>query len=144
MLDIEAMKRQHAEIRDAMNAAMNAIEKGPDDTDAEGLATRLAAIASKIDDHLKAEDEDVYPTLIESTRPEVRRVATQFHENMGGLADEFSSYFRRYGSRSAIDADPTLFTFETRRLFERMSYRMRREETDLYPLLGDTGSAAPH
>ena len=135
MLSIDHMKRQHAEIDAAMADAMRAIDGELPASDMGSVATLLSEISSMIDDHLRTEDGEVYEALIKYDDPEIKRAATQFHKNLGGLAEEFASYFKRYGSQAAIDANPGLFSYETRRLFERMRYRMQREETDLYPLL---------
>jgi hemerythrin-like domain-containing protein len=135
VLDIESMKGQHAEIGAVMAQAMRAIESGTVTTNAEWFSQLLGDITTKIEDHLKIEDSEVYPLLVESEDAAVRRTAKQFQTNMGGLAEEFASFFRRYRTPAEVRHDPWRFTYETRRIFEQLRYRMQREETDLYPLL---------
>jgi len=138
MVDIEAMKTQHAEIGKMMADAIGAISTSEVAVKAKAISAVLDDISTRVHDHLAMEDRDVYPVLVESDDKQVRRTANQFHTNMGGLAEEFDAYFARYRTPADIGRDPWLFTYETRRMFERMQYRMRREETDLYPLLKPT------
>ena len=135
MVDIDSMKTQHAEIGKMTADTIGTINTSEVAVKAKAISAFLDDISTRIHDHLAVEDRDVYPVLVESDDKEVRRTANQFHTNMGGLAEEFDSYFARYRSPTDIGRDPWLFTYETRRIFERMQYRMRREETDLYPLL---------
>jgi hemerythrin-like domain-containing protein len=138
MLDIEGMKRQHAEIGAVMAQAMRAIESGTVREKAEWFSRLLSDITARIQDHLETEDSEVYPLLVDSEDAAVRKTARQFQTNMGGLAEEFASYFRRYQTPAEVRQDPWRFTYETRRIFEQLQHRMRREETDLYPLLDKT------
>jgi hypothetical protein len=135
MIDIDSLKQQHAGISVAMNLSMAAIDGGQTTTDPWAISESLGSLSTCIHDHLKVEDEDVYPVLMDSGNAEVKRTATRFQTNMGGLAEEFESYFERYRSPDQISGDPALFNYETRRIFELLRHRMRREEKDLYPLL---------
>jgi|GEM_PF-2372634 len=137
MLDIDAMKHQHAEIGQAMSETMAAIDGGRAASEAPAVAALLGDISSQIHKHLATEDAEVYPVLADSDDPTIERTAKRFQANMGGLADEFDSYFGRYDSAEAIGRDPSLFGYETRTIFERLRHRMRREESDLYPRLDE-------
>ncbi len=142
MIDIDSMKSQHSEISKVMADAVLAIDRGAAPSEAEAIRHLLQDISMRVRMHLETEDRDVYPILVQSDDPEVRRKAQQFRTNMGGLAEEFRSYFQRYASPAEIGRDPWLFSYETRRIFDRLKYRMRREENDLYPLLKSAEPAA--
>jgi hypothetical protein len=137
MIGIDELKQQHSDVREMMDQVMAAIDGGQATTAPGPISKMLGELKARIDSHLKVEDEDVYPVLVNSDNAELKRTATQFRTNMGGLAEEFESYFGRYSSADQISGDPGLFDYETRRLFELLRHRMRREEKDLYPLLAD-------
>lgn len=135
MIDVEQLKRQHAEIEEVMAGAMRVIGAGEVSSEATMLTAMLADISRLIGSHLAIEDSDVYPILVESMDPDVSRTARQFRDNMSGIAQELKGYAERYQQPADITGDIARFGYETRRIFERVRYRMRREENDLYPLL---------
>lgn len=135
MINVYRLKRQHTEIAKAMIEAMTAIDAGEVPSHAPSIRTLLDEMSGLIRSHLKIEDAEIYPVLVDSVRSDVSRTARQFSDTMGGLAQEFQDYLERYRSPGRIEAQVPLFCYETRRIFERLRYRMQREETDLYPLL---------
>jgi hypothetical protein len=143
MIDVHGLKRQHAEIGTVIAAAMTAIDRGEVRANAQPITAMLNEMSRLIGSHLKIEDEEVYPVLVNRTEADIRRTARQFRDNMGGLAEEFHNYVARYRSPAAVSADLPLFCYESRRIFERLRYRMQREEHDLYPLL-DLSIGAPN
>jgi hypothetical protein len=142
MIGIDQLERQHGEIDKAMAAAMLAIDAGDASSSATSLATMLGDISRLIGSHLKIEDTEVYPILVESIDPDVSRTAQQFRDNMSGIALEFQAYVERYKVLANVTCDAPRFGYETRRIFDRIRYRMRREEVDLYPLLARPDHAA--
>jgi hypothetical protein len=136
MISVSRLERQHAEIHKAMAAVMLAIDAGEVSSKATSLTAMLDDISGLVGSHLDIEDSEVYPTLIESMDPDVRRTAQQFRDNMSGIAQEFEGYAEKYRVPGCITSNAALFCYETRRIFERLRYRMKREENDLYPLVG--------
>jgi hypothetical protein len=94
-------------------------------------------LASALIYHLKSEDWVLYPPLLNSSDARVADTARAFSEEMGGLAKIFKDYTERWGA-DAIEADWTSYQYATREILGAMSYRMKREERDLYPLLVTT------
>lgn len=140
MLDIQMMKEQHADILAALSSATQSLDARTASTQPAGISNVLEEVAAQIETHLKIEDTDVYPDLVESSDPEVKRIAEQFQRNMSGIAHEFADYVARYKSPENIAANASLFCYESRRIFERMRHRIQREEAELYPLLDRYGS----
>jgi iron-sulfur cluster repair protein YtfE (RIC family) len=143
MVNVYRLKRQHTEIDKAMAAVMSAIDAGEVSPKATSLTAMLDGIAGLVGSHLKIEDKEVYPILVKSTEPDVSRTARQFRDNMSGIAQEFQGYTERYKVPANICGDTALFCYETRRIFERVRYRMQREENDLYPLLRERATVEP-
>lgn len=135
MVDADSLTEQHTAIREAMAEVGLTIDRGNVASHAPALNKLLNEIATKIREHLDVEDQDVYPLLVNSDDSRIEKIARQFQNNMGGLAEEFKGHFRRYNSDVDIVRDVAIFSYETRGIFERLRHRMRREEEDLYPLL---------
>lgn len=98
-------------------------------------------LASTLIAHLKSEDWLLYPRLIECGDPEVSALATEFNEEMGGLAGAFLEYNKKW-SAPAIAADWPGYCAETRAIIEALTCRITRENRDLYPLLEALDKAA--
>jgi hemerythrin HHE cation binding domain-containing protein len=139
--DVHLLETQHAEIDKAMTAVMRAIDAGEVSSQATSLAAMLNDISGLVDSHLATEDNELYPILVKSMDPQVGRTARQFRDNKSGIAQEFHGYIDRYKLPDDVTMNAALFRYETRRIFERIRYRMRREENDLYPLLALQGHA---
>ena len=91
--------------------------------------------------HLKAEDWVLYPPLLESSDPEVARVARNFVDEMGGLAASYSIFMERWDALS-IQADWTHYQKEARAISQALGNRIVRENRELYPLVERTDRAA--
>jgi hemerythrin-like domain-containing protein len=141
MINIYRLKRQHSEIKEVIAAVMTLIDGSDVKESAASIPAVLDDVSGLIGSHLRLEDQEVYPILIESTALEIRQTAQQFHDNMGGLAEEFQDYLGRYKKPSDVTTNILRFRYESRRIFERIRYRMQREESDLYPLLTNPETA---
>ena len=136
MSNLYRLKRQHAEIRKAIAGALLTLEgtavvgsKAPD------LATQLEEIASLVTSHLRIEDSEIYPFLLQSRDADVGRTADLFRSQMGGLAQDFALFAQKYAYPGSITAGGADFCKEARAMFAKLRDRMQREESDLYPLM---------
>lgn len=136
MSNLYRLKRQHAEIRKAIASALLTLEgtvvvasKAPD------LATQLEEIAGLVTSHLRIEDGEIYPFLLQSPDAEVSQAADLFRAQMGGLAQDFAIFARKYAYPGRITAGGAAFCEEARAMFGKLRERMQREESDLYPLM---------
>jgi hypothetical protein len=53
---------------------------------------------------------------------------------MGGLAGAFESYMKEWSSSTAISASAAAFTEQSKGIFNALSKRIHRENTQLYPM----------
>ena len=91
--------------------------------------------------HLKAEDWVLYPPLLASNDAQVAGVARRFVDEMGGLAQAFSTYIERWDALS-IESDWPRYQRESRGIVEALTNRILRENRELYPLLERVERAA--
>lgn len=129
------LRQQHAEVVAAIAAIEQALAAGRAGCELRPL---VAALGAKLTLHLAAEDRMVYPQLQASQEPAVSAMARRFAEEMGGLADAFAAFARRYGGDAAIDADRAGFAAAFHALVAAVLARVRAEETELYPAVDRT------
>lgn len=136
MSNLYRLKRQHAEIRKAVASAMLTLEGiAVVASKASDLATQLEEIAGLVNSHLRIEDSEIYPFLLQSRDTDVSHAAELFRTQMGGLAQDFAVFARKYAYPGSITAAGAAFSEEARTMFSKLRERMQREESDLYPLM---------
>jgi hypothetical protein len=91
--------------------------------------------------HLKAEDWVLYPPLLESSDPDIARIARNFVDEMGGLAASYSLFMEKWDALS-IEADWTHYRKGARAILEALGNRIVRENRELLPLVERTDRAA--
>lgn len=125
----DKFRQQHREVLD-MVSELN--QKLKEKADAQDLRTALSALAGKLNFHLAMEDKALYPRLMKSDGA-AQGIAKKFMEEMGGLADNFEAYNKKW-QVSAIRNDPAAFASETHKVFAALGKRIARENAELYPL----------
>jgi iron-sulfur cluster repair protein YtfE (RIC family) len=125
----DKFRQQHTEVLD-MVSDLN--QKLKAKADPQALRTALSALAGKLNFHLAMEDKALYPRLMKSDGA-AQGVAKKFMEEMGGLADAFEAYNKKW-QVTAIRNDPAGFASETHKVFTTLGKRIARENAELYPL----------
>lgn len=101
--------------------------------DATALRSLLSRLAGQVNFHLAMEDQSLYPRLAACPDEEAKAVARKFMLEMGGLAEVFSVFSRKWQT-CVIEADPLGFTAESRKVLAALGDRIQRENSVLYPL----------
>ena len=130
----DKFRTQHDEILQIAKE-MTAQLKG--DADPAILRKLLSNLAGKLNFHLAMEDQALYPRLMERKDSDTQALARKFLEEMGGLGQVFGAYNDKW-QVSAIRNDPAGFNSETQAVFAALTQRIKRENTELYPLADKT------
>jgi hemerythrin-like domain-containing protein len=86
--------------------------------------------------HLKYEDEQMYPYLLQHEKEEVRAISKVLKKEMGDLSAVFEGYKDKYLKRpNALVKEPSQFIKETNNILYAISKRVEKEEHELFPLL---------
>ena len=110
---------------------------------ARSRMTRDAAMAARAEiaglhrllvEHLEAEDGWMYPLLMTAADENVRRVAAECFENMGGVRGAWIAY-RDQWTVEAILGAPERFALATNGVIGALALRVERENVELYPLV---------
>ena len=132
MRSAENLQRQHRKLQAMAKELVSlAARPGLDPTD---LRRSLARFSGALRMHATMEEEGLYPSLLESRDPEVRRVAERLYGDLGGLYAMWDEFVERWDESAAIERSPIRFRFDLGRVLFRLGMRMRREDEELYPM----------
>lgn len=126
----DKFRLQHDEILVLAGQISDQLKKKPD---AEMLRKQLSTLAGKVNFHLAMEDKALYPRMQQQKGSAADTLAAKFAGEMGGLARVFTDYNNKW-QVSAIRADVAGFSEETRKVFGALAHRIKRENSELYPL----------
>ncbi len=130
MLTVTTLSAEHAEI-DAIAAELIGITT-QNHAPVEGISVQRWRLNHLLAVHLAKEDKHLYPQLKASPNAEIAVMAHRFELEMGGLAETFMAYSKRWDAE-ATNRDWEGFCKETRQVLLALRWRIQREERDLYP-----------
>lgn len=124
-------REQHGRIRQQVRA-MLALEHGA--ADAFELQMQLGRLAGSVKMHLLAEDDGLYPRLLQHQDERVRTKAAEFQTSMGTLASAFLGFVETWRESGAIGKDRAAFFRDLRGVADALNRRMDLEDNELYAL----------
>lgn len=137
-----ALRKQH----EALSALALDISKAANSVSEIGSAGELERLLRELDTvltaHLASEDRMLYPEMLASGDRRAAGIASRFCEEMGGLTGSYAAFADRWSTAAAICADPAGFKREWTVLEGALSFRIQRENAELYPLADALGEAA--
>ena len=137
MARTDKFRKHHDEIL-AMAREINALlGDSISDATAETIRKLSARLAGLVGLHLAMEDKALYPELLSSSNQNVKATARRFSEEMGSIGAAFGAYMKKWSTTSAIKTSPSVFTLETKAIFNALSKRIHRENVELYVLLDE-------
>lgn len=135
MAKSDRFRQQHDELLGLANELAATLDTAKLSTDASTARSVLNQLAGKLLLHLSAEDKHLYPELMASNDDQTRTVAQQFVDEMGGIAEAFTTYNDKWKTASSIQGDPAGFINETKAIYGALAGRIEKENTVLYPLM---------
>lgn len=139
-----ALRKQHDAITALAGDITRAAENLSDADAAEKIHRLLRQIDTILTTHLASEDRLLYPEMLASADRRTASTASRFCEEMGGLTTSYAEFAARWLSAGALLADPAGFKRDWTGLEGALSFRIQRENAELYPLadaLGDERQA---
>ena len=98
------------------------------------LALQVAKLACLLRVHFAQEDCTLYATLFDCGDPEVSRIALDYFQDLGGLADKLEMFAFRWCTADAINSGFDRFRPELVELCTELARRIALENAYLYPL----------
>jgi len=127
-------RKQHAEILDTARQISQYFGSTISEEEAAVIRRQLSKMHGLVGLHLAMEDKSLYPSMLRSTDPAARDLAQRYSAEMGDLSAAFERYMKAWSKGSAISASPAAFTEESKGIFNALSKRIHRENTQLYPV----------
>jgi len=131
----ENFRQQHKEMLQIANEISPLLKADQLTANANAVAQSLAKLAGKLNVHLSMEDKVLYPKLIEHQDPNVKSMANKFIDEMGKIKEVYAQYSNKWSSPEAIKKNPPDFINETKGIFEAISKRITKEDSELYALV---------
>lgn len=131
-------RKQHAEMIEAVHSIQLQLKPELLAAGAADIRNTLSQLFGKLSLHLAMEDNSLYPRYQKHADAKVRDTADRFAKEMSGVRPAIQAFSQKWTERE-IKADPSGFCAETTRLFNLLADRIRREDTDFYPLLDNAG-----
>ena len=135
MARMDNFRRQHGEVLQVIQEITGKLDPDWDNAEATQVSSLVANLLGKLKIHLAMEDDALYPELLQHPEQKVRDLATKYVNEMGSLKSEVDALRKKWGSASAIQADPTSFIRELQWLFAALRERVKKENDELYPLV---------
>lgn len=134
LLPTDALREQH----DAASAMIERLLKLGETCEtyeqAYCLALQVAKLASLLRRHFAQEDCALYATLFDCGDPEVSRIALDYFQDLGGLAEKLELFAFRWCSADTIRAGFKSFKPELTDLCTQLLRRIALETAYLYPM----------
>jgi iron-sulfur cluster repair protein YtfE (RIC family) len=128
----ETLRKQHAEFVEAIRKIEAALN--PQRLAAGEVRSQLSGLMGKLSMHLAMEDNALYPSLEKHADAKVRDIGKKFSSEMAGVKPALEAFARKW-SETEMAKNPAEFCGETKKLFAVLADRIKRENTELYPLL---------
>lgn len=135
MARTDNFRRQHDDILALANELAALLDPAKLAQDAAPARSKLATLAGKLKVHLAMEDQSLYPTAAASAQPELSALAVRYQNEMGDIKEAFEAYLAKWPSPTAIQANPDGFVADTKGIYGALAERVRKENTELYPLV---------
>jgi len=134
---IAELKQQHLDLQERCEQILQIVDSGPLKAKAGAILDLMTALSRDLDEHLRLEDDYLYPALKRRSQPLVRQTAEKFAQELGGLRQRCQEHMSCWSDKEAIRRQEERFRSETRAMASALRLRMQREDEELFPLLDD-------
>lgn len=131
-MDIPALRRQHLSIIDKASVLAGLCRHIKTRDEAQQACRLIADLDLDLVSHLKLEDAELYPLLMNARDQGLRLLGAEAFESVGGLLGIWVR-FRDHWTEAAMLADPRRFTVAAGRVLGALTVRVEMEEDSLYP-----------
>jgi len=133
-MNIDKFKHQHVEIltciTDLRTLVKNGIRNNADD-----IAKMIISMSSIIKLHLAVEDKILYPALQSTNNASLARMGKRFQDEMTSIARAYLDFARKWNAASTLASNPEEFRSDANSVLRVLYERMRKENTDFYPVI---------
>ena len=133
-MNIDKFKHQHVEIISYISI-LRALTKSGIRENATEIARSIVSMSSTIRLHLAVEDKVLYPALQNADDAALASMGRQYQDEMTSIAAAYHDFARRWNTAATVSQNPEGFRSDANNVLKVLHDRMRRENTDFYPLI---------
>lgn len=133
-MNIDKFKQQHVEILSCISALRTLVKKGISNN-ADEIAGLIISMSSTIKLHLAVEDKILYPALQSANNASLARMGKRFQDEMTSIARAYLDFARKWNAASTLAKKPEEFRADANSVLRVLHDRMRKENTDFYPVI---------
>lgn len=132
-MNISNLERQHTEIKELFKKIENYIKSTNLEDKIDDTVWDINTLAGKLNIHMKTEDKFLYPELIKSNNDKLKKIATEYSEEMGNIHSIFTEYKNNFNTKNKILANKEEFIKESQKVLNLLVNRIQKEDLKLYP-----------
>lgn len=133
-MNIDKFKQQHIEILTCIATLRDLVKSGIRDNAAD-ISRMIIGMSSTIKLHLAVEDTILYPALQATKNPALARMGKRFQDEMTSIALAYLDFARRWNTPATVSGNPEQFRADANSVLKVLYERMRKEDTDFYPVI---------
>lgn len=137
---IQTLTAQHQDLLAISSRVSRGLDTDSLRANAAPVRTAVSELAGVLKVHLTMEDRSLYPSLLNHQDPKIHATARNCVDEMGGLFEKLQAFLAKWPNPVAVQQNPEEFVRDLDRILEALAYRIKREESQLFPLLA---SATP-
>lgn len=130
----EALLQQNQELLDDLTRFGVQLRLGSD-RNGSLLHRKLTQIVQKLEQHLHAEEREVYPELDRSKYYQVRQVSKSTHRGLEDLDHRITRFLARWSNVAGIDSAHRAFTHDATVLVQTLRRVLSDERSKLFPIM---------
>ena len=96
-------------------------------------------MSGKLKLHLAVEDKALYPKLLACNDTKIKEMAASFQKEMGSIKGVVDEYAKKWNAQS-IKGSPAEFVKESKKLFDALGTRIKKENDELYTAFDKFGA----
>ncbi len=135
MINIINLNRQHDTIKTEIALIEAELKKGKEALNPSEAALHISRLAGQLRIHLLEEDKFMYPSLLNASDEEIRKLADLYIQEMGHLAEEYINFKNNFNVASKISSNLDTFMTEANRIITALKERMLKEDKELYHMI---------
>jgi hypothetical protein len=143
MVKTETLRQQHDVALSMADRLIDLADNYKPETPAIPILMQLNRLLGLLRVHLAHEDVELYPSMMDSSDPEVARTAVTYFSEMGGLAMDLEYFSRHWSCSVSIAGNIDEFRQDLHELMLALAVRIELENRYLYPL-AETHPEMPH
>lgn len=133
-MNIDKFKQQHVEILSCIST-LRALAHSGVRNNASEIARLIVAMSSTIKLHLAVEDKILYPALQNAKNTSLASMGKRFQDEMTSIAHAYLDFARRWNTAATLSHNPDGFRSDANSVLRVLYERMRKEDTDFYPVI---------